>query len=99
MVSGNSVSGMIVMLPVNGKLVITIVGTVSGNGGFSNTALVTPPAGTTDPNPGNNQGTAATSQPGGPGHPILALAPWAMLLLLLLLGLTGIRRIGSRPRR
>jgi uncharacterized repeat protein (TIGR01451 family) len=99
-VSGNSVSGTIPTLPLNGHLVITIVGKVTGSGTFSNTAVVTPPVGTADPNTGNNQGTAVTNQSSvTTAKPIPTITPWMMALLLLLMGASGCRFIVARVRR
>src|SRR5262249_17794964 len=43
-------------VPVGGSLTFTVGATVAGSatGTVTNTAIVTPPAGTTDPTPGNN---------------------------------------------
>ncbi|MBO9664849.1 hypothetical protein, partial [Dokdonella sp.] len=61
-VAGNSVSGTIATLPAGGSVTITITGNAptSGNS-VTNSASAQPPAGTTDPDPGNNTGTATTT--------------------------------------
>jgi uncharacterized repeat protein (TIGR01451 family) len=64
--SGTGDINALVSLPVNGTATFTITGTVpsSTTGGFANSATIAPPAGTTDPTPGNNTGT--DSNPAGP---------------------------------
>jgi|GEM_PF-503812 len=48
-----------VTMPVGSTITYTVSGTISAaaTGTLTNTATVTPPVGTTDPNPGNNTGT------------------------------------------
>jgi uncharacterized repeat protein (TIGR01451 family) len=62
LVSGNTVSGVVPTLPNSSELVITIVGTVAGSavGNILNTASITPPTGTIDPDSTNNTSTATT---------------------------------------
>lgn len=64
-VSGQTVSGIVPTLPSGGSVTITIVGTAANNAVVDNTASILPPAGTTDPNNGNNTSTA-TGTVGGP---------------------------------
>jgi uncharacterized repeat protein (TIGR01451 family) len=100
-VAGNSVSGTVPVLPVGGSVVITITGMVTGATTFTNTATVSPPPGTQDPNPGNGSSSATTSGTVG-ASPIPVDAPWALALLALVLALAGARqwaRTSSRPRR
>jgi uncharacterized repeat protein (TIGR01451 family) len=60
-INGNTVSGNIATLPAGGSITLQISGTVaaSATGNVSNTATVTPPAGTTDPNNADNSSTTA----------------------------------------
>ncbi len=60
-VSGNTVSGNIATLPAGGSITLQIAGTVAAgaSGNVSNTATVTPPPGTTDPNSADNTSTTA----------------------------------------
>jgi len=61
-VAGNNVSGIVPTLPKNGSVVITITGTAPANAtSFTNTAIVSPPSGTTDPTPGNNSSSVPTT--------------------------------------
>ncbi len=62
LISGNTVSGVVPSLPNGSEVVITIVGSVAGSavGNIANTATVTPPTGTVDPDNTNNTGTATT---------------------------------------
>ncbi len=46
---------------VGSSLTITVSGTATTVGSFTNTATVTPPAGTTDPTPGNNSASQPTT--------------------------------------
>jgi uncharacterized repeat protein (TIGR01451 family) len=64
--SGTGDINALVSLPVNGTATFTITGIVPSStvGGFSNSATISPPAGTTDPTPGNNTGT--DNNPAGP---------------------------------
>jgi uncharacterized repeat protein (TIGR01451 family) len=50
-VAGNTVSGVVPLLPAGGSVVITITGNVSGaaTGSFTNIGTVAPPVGTSDP--------------------------------------------------
>jgi uncharacterized repeat protein (TIGR01451 family) len=48
-------------LPSGGSLVLTLTGTAGTTGTIANTVTVTPPAGVTDPSPGNNVSTANTT--------------------------------------
>ncbi len=59
------VSGAIPTLPPGGSVTITINGTAPTGPTqmLANTATVTPPTGTTDPNPSDNDDTATTSTP------------------------------------
>jgi len=98
-VSGNSVSGTVPVLPVGGSVVITITGTVTGATTFTNTATVSPPPGTLDPNPGNSSSSATTSGVVG-ASPVPVDAPWALALLAMLLALAGARQATrARVRR
>jgi uncharacterized repeat protein (TIGR01451 family) len=58
-IAGNTVSGTIATLPAGGTVTLKIAGTVGAlaTGNVANTATVSPPAGTTDPNNGNNSST------------------------------------------
>ena len=61
-VAGNLVSGSIPALPPGGSVVITISGVAPTTGTLSNSATVTAPAGTTDPNlPNNTSATVITT--------------------------------------
>ncbi len=61
-VAGNTVSATIATLPANGSVTYTINGTAPSSGtSITNTASANPPAGTTDPTPGNNAGSATTT--------------------------------------
>jgi uncharacterized repeat protein (TIGR01451 family) len=64
-VTGQTVSGTIGTLPAGGTATITIPGTAANNAVVDNTASVAPPAGTNDPNNGDNSSTA-TGTVGGP---------------------------------
>jgi uncharacterized repeat protein (TIGR01451 family) len=57
--AGSGSIGSTVSLPPGGSATYTVTGTVSptATGTLSNTATVTPPAGVTDPTPGNNSAT------------------------------------------
>ena len=61
-VSGNTVSGVIATLPPGGEVLIQVNGVVSGGavGTVNNTASVTPPVGTIDPNPADNTSSVST---------------------------------------
>ena len=61
--SGSGNINVVVNLPVSASVTFTLTGTVasSATGNLVNTATVTPPAGTTDPNPGNNSATDTDS--------------------------------------
>ena len=58
----NLVSGVIPTLPANSSITVVISGTVGVTtaANIVNTATVTPPAGTVDPDPSNDTGSAAT---------------------------------------
>ncbi|MFN3630055.1 MAG: hypothetical protein ACK4XK_08370, partial [Casimicrobiaceae bacterium] len=59
--SGLTISGSIPAFPSGGKVVLTITGVATGESGtFANTATVSNPPGTTDPDPGNNTSTVST---------------------------------------
>ncbi len=61
-VAGNAVTSTITTLPVNGSVTFTITGNAPTSGAsVTNTASAQPPAGTTDPDPANNTGTATTT--------------------------------------
>lgn len=64
-VAGNNVSGSVPTLPVGGSVVITINGTTppGPTQTLVNTATVTAPSGTTDPDGNNNTSTVSTSTP------------------------------------
>jgi len=64
--SGSGNIDTLVNLPSGGAIVFVITGTVTANttGTLTNTARVTPPAGVTDPTPGNNEDT--DTSPAGP---------------------------------
>jgi uncharacterized repeat protein (TIGR01451 family) len=57
--SGSGNINATVNIPVGGTATFTVTGTISANatGTLANTATITPPAGTTDPVPGNNSAT------------------------------------------
>jgi uncharacterized repeat protein (TIGR01451 family) len=61
--TGNNLNATIASLPSGASVALTINGTVSAtaSGSFANTATVNPPAGVTDPTPGNNTSTVNTS--------------------------------------
>lgn len=62
--AGNSVSGSVPVLPAGGSVEITISGIApAGTQTLVNSASVTAPAGTTDPNSNNNTSTVSTSTP------------------------------------
>src|SRR5205814_9160185 len=60
--TGNNISGLL-NVPVGGTVIYTVTGTLNPNatGTLTNLATILPPAGTLDPNPGNN--TAVDSDP------------------------------------
>ncbi|HEU4662562.1 MAG TPA: hypothetical protein VFS55_00885 [Dokdonella sp.] len=61
-VAGNSVTSTIASLPSGASVTFTIDGTAPTSGAsVTNSATANPPAGTTDPTPGNNTGTATTN--------------------------------------
>ncbi|MEP7043596.1 MAG: hypothetical protein ABI843_11070 [Dokdonella sp.] len=61
-VAGNNVTSTITALPNGASVTFTINGTAPTSGtSISNSATAQPPAGVTDPTPGNNTGTATTS--------------------------------------
>ena len=62
-VAGTNVSGAIPTLPAGGSVTITINATAPGSGPLVNDARVDPPAGATDPNPGNNTASTTTNVP------------------------------------
>ena len=67
-----------------------IAGTASGT--IINTATATVPAGTTDPNPGNNAAANAVSvgaAPIPPATPVPTLNEWALAVLSMLLMVLG----------
>jgi uncharacterized repeat protein (TIGR01451 family) len=59
--AGNSVTGTFPALPAGGTLAISITGTVTGLGTFTNTATIAPPGGVADPNAANNTSGVATT--------------------------------------
>ncbi len=61
-VAGNVVASTIPSLPVGGTVTFTISGTAPNDAqSLTNTASVAPPAGATDPNPGNNSSSVTTA--------------------------------------
>ncbi|MEO6688808.1 MAG: hypothetical protein ABIS07_12115, partial [Dokdonella sp.] len=61
-VAGNSVTSTITTLPSGGSVTFTINGTAPSSGAsVTNSATAQPPAGTTDPTPGNNTSSATTT--------------------------------------
>ncbi len=60
-VSGNAVTSTIPTLPAGGTVSITVSGTASGVGSATNTATIAPPSGVTDPVPGNDSASVATT--------------------------------------
>ena len=90
-VSGNSVSGMMPVFPAGGSVVITITGTVTDATTFTNTATVSPPPGTLDPNPSNSSSSATTSGTVA-ANPIPVDARWSLAVLAMLLAFAGARR-------
>jgi len=61
-IAGNNVTSTITTLPASGSVTFTISGIAPTSGaGLSNTANVSPPTGTTDPNNANNASTAVTT--------------------------------------
>jgi uncharacterized repeat protein (TIGR01451 family) len=97
-VAGNTVSGVVPVLPVGGSLVITITGNVSGaaSGSFTNVGTVSPPAGTIDPTPGNSSSSFTTTVGASTAAQIPVNAPWALVLLLVVIGLLGARAAALR---
>jgi len=63
-VAGQNVTGSVGTLPSGGSVTITISGTGATGANVDNTANVQPPAGTNDPNNGNNSSTATGNVPG-----------------------------------
>ncbi len=63
LVAGNNINATIASIPSGASLTFTVAGIVSGaaTGVISNTATITPPAGTIDPDTGNNTSTETTS--------------------------------------
>jgi uncharacterized repeat protein (TIGR01451 family) len=59
-IAGNTVSGTIATLPAGSSITLKVAGTVGAlaTGNVANTATVSPPSGTTDPNNGNNSSTS-----------------------------------------
>jgi uncharacterized repeat protein (TIGR01451 family) len=57
-VAGNTVSGSVTTFPSNSSVTVTISGTTTNGATIDNTATVSPPAGTIDPNNANNSSTA-----------------------------------------
>ncbi|MBK6798617.1 MAG: DUF11 domain-containing protein [Acidobacteria bacterium] len=53
---GNNISTTVSSLPTGSTVTFTITGTAPGSGSFVNSALITPPPGTNDPDPSNNIG-------------------------------------------
>lgn len=98
----------VVNLPTGAAVTYTLTGTVSAaaaSGTLDNTAVVTPPASVTDPNPANNTATdsdtltAAPVQPSPQAVPSLSeLALW-LLSVLVGLGFWARRREGRLSRR
>ena len=97
-VSGNSVSGDVPTLPVGGSVVITITGTVTGFTTFTNTATVSPPPGTADPNPSNGSSSATTAA-AFVSSPIPVDSWWALALLVALMSLAGMAHAARRRMR
>jgi uncharacterized repeat protein (TIGR01451 family) len=60
--AGNAVNAVIPALPAGGELVFTITGTAPQAGSFSNSAVITPPAGVNDPEQSNNTGGPVITQ-------------------------------------
>jgi hypothetical protein len=102
-VAGNTVSGVVPLLPVGGSVVITITGKVSGaaSGSFTNVGSVSPPVGTSDPNPANSSSSVITTVGANTAMQIPVNAPWALALLLAAMALLGARAAALRrsPRR
>jgi hypothetical protein len=98
-VVGNTVSGTVLLLPVGGSVVITINGTVSPStlGSFTNVGTVSPPAGTSDPTPGDASSSVTTTVGALSAAQIPVDAPWALALLLAAIGVLGAR--AARMRR
>ena len=97
-VAGNNVSGIVTLLPVGGSVVVTITGTLSGaaTGSITNIGTVTPPFGTSDPNPGNSSSSAVTTAGPSTATQVPVNAPWALALLLLAVAILGARRWPGR---
>jgi uncharacterized repeat protein (TIGR01451 family) len=92
--SGNGDIDALVTLPAGTSATFTLNGTVPAEttGTLVNSATVAPPAGVTDPAPGNNSSVARTS----PVTAIPALDTLALALLALLLGLAAAWELASR---
>ena len=61
-IAGNVIASIIPSLPVGGTVTFTISGTAPNDAqSLVNTASVAPPAGATDPNPGNNSSSVTTA--------------------------------------
>lgn len=66
-ISGHNVSGTIGSLPSGGSVIVNIFSNAPATAvTVSNTATLTPPAGITDPNPGDNTSTVDTTVIAGP---------------------------------
>ncbi len=98
-VTGNTVNGVLPVLPVGGSVVITIAGSVAGTGTIINTATVTPPAGIGDPSPANGSSSVSTVVGAAAIVQVPIDAPWAIALLMVLVGILGARHAGLRHRR
>ncbi|MBK7331070.1 MAG: hypothetical protein IPI87_01085 [Betaproteobacteria bacterium] len=89
-----TVTGTITTLPAQGSVTITVTASRTTVGDATNTATVSPPTGTVDPDPSNDTGTATIRierLPGPSAVPTLS-APALLVLMLALMGAVAMRR-------
>jgi len=85
-------AGLVIpVLPSGGMVTLTLSGTAAVSGTITNVATVAPPAGVTDPTPGNNRSTANT--PIIPPVAIPTLHPAMLALLAIVLSLLAARSV------
>ncbi|MEO7744032.1 MAG: IPTL-CTERM sorting domain-containing protein, partial [Usitatibacter sp.] len=86
-------------LPVGGSVTITLTANVvAASGSVTNTAMVAPPAGVSDPAPANNSASDTDSlvAAGAQAQQIPTLGGWMMILMGLLLLAMGGRYLRRR---
>jgi uncharacterized repeat protein (TIGR01451 family) len=96
------VSGTVALLPVGGQVVVTIRAQAPSTAGspLLNTATISPPSGTSDPNPANSSSLATTAlADDGAAVEVPVDAPWAILLATLLVASGGAALLRGRRRR